>query len=98
MSLKTEETEASATTTKAASELTVEIQEGTQYPDTEHIIAELNTTYDAANKVSADRHNQKLDKFGDKIREMASKLFLCGPIHLISQLHIEASFSFFQVI
>ena len=76
MPLKAEETEVSATTTTAASELTMEIQEGTQYPDTGNTIAEFSATYDAANKVSANRYNQKVDIFGDNF----------GPIRLISQL------------
>ena len=61
MQLTPEETEASATTAKAASELTIEVQ----YPDTVNIAVspELSAVYYAANKVSADRHNQKVDNW-----------------------------------
>ena len=64
MPLKAEETETSTTSTRAA-ELAVEIQD-TQYSDTEHIIVvspELSAMYDAANKVPANHHNQKLDNW-----------------------------------
>ena len=65
MQLTAEETEASATTAKAASELTMEVQEENQYPDTENIAVspELSAVYYAANKVSADRYNQKVDNW-----------------------------------